>query len=77
MALIRNPRGREEELVGIEYLEGLFDVPFGVVAALVNRGLFPEPVHMKPPLWARTDIVRWQKRAGAMRHQDVKEAQQR
>ena len=44
MALLTDPRGREEELTGTAELEKLFDVPFAVVATLINRGLFPDPV---------------------------------
>ena len=65
MALLTDPRGREEELTGTAELEKLFDVPFAVVAALINRGLFPEPVHMSPPLWKSRDVERWRKRASA------------
>lgn len=65
MALLTDPRGREEELTGTAELEKLFDVPFAVVATLINRGLFPEPVHMSPPLWKTRDVEHWRKRASA------------
>lgn len=65
MALITDAQGREEKLTGTADLEEMFEVPFAVVATLINRGLFPEPVHMSPPLWKSRDVERWRKRASA------------
>lgn len=70
MALITDGRGREEELSGVAELEKAFNLPFAVVAALANRKLFPEPVHMSPPLWKSRDVERWRKRASEEREKD-------
>lgn len=38
-------------------------VPLAVLAVLVNRRLFPEPVHMNPPIWRAKDVETWTRRA--------------
>ena len=65
MALLTDACGQEEQLAGTAELEEMFEVPFVFVATLINRGLFPEPVHMSPPLWKSRDVERWRKRASA------------
>ena len=54
---------QHEQLLTVTTLEETIGMPFAFVAPLINRGMFPQPIHMKPPLWTERAVKAWHSRA--------------
>lgn len=50
---------QHEPLLTIETLETTIGMDFVFVAPLINRGMFPKPVHLNPPLWREKAVRSW------------------
>jgi predicted DNA-binding transcriptional regulator AlpA len=48
-----------EALLTIEALEQTIGMAFAFIVPLINRGMFPQPVHMNPPLWREKSVRAW------------------
>ena len=57
--MANNPR---EPLLTIPDLEQTVGMHFAFVVPLINRGMFPQPVHMKPPLWREKAVKAWHRK---------------
>lgn len=55
-------RDAHEQLLTIPDLEHTVGMHFAFVVPLINRGMFPKPVHMKPPLWRERDVKAWHRK---------------
>ena len=54
---------QHEPLLTVTALEETIGMPFAFVAPLINRGMFPQPIHMRPPLWTERAVKAWHSRA--------------
>ncbi len=48
-----------EPLLTITALEETIGMAFEFVVPLINRNMFPQPVHMNPPLWREKAVKAW------------------
>ena len=48
-----------EPLLTIPALEKTIGMAFDFVIPLFNRGMFPQPIHMNPPLWRGKAVRAW------------------
>jgi predicted DNA-binding transcriptional regulator AlpA len=53
---------QHEPLLTIEAVEATIGMAFVFVAPLINRGMFPQPVHMSPPLWRAKAVRAWHRK---------------
>lgn len=54
--MAHNPR---EPLLTVPALEQTIGMPLSFIVPLINRDLFPRPVHMNPPLWREKSVRAW------------------
>lgn len=52
-----------EPLLTVAALEETIGMTFDFVVPLINRGMFPKPVHMRPPLWREKAVKAWHRQA--------------
>ncbi len=59
---INMTRDQNEPLLTIPALEETVGMQFAFVVPLINRGMFPKPIHMKPPLWREREVRAWHRK---------------
>ena len=50
---------QHEPLLTVAALEQTIGMEFDFILPLINRGMFPQPVHMRPPLWREKSVRAW------------------
>lgn len=53
---------QDEPLLTIASLEETLGMAFAFVVPLINRGMFPRPVHVNPPLWREKAVKTWHRK---------------
>ena len=48
-----------EPLLTVAALEEAIGMEFAFIVPLINRRMFPQPVHMRPPLWREKAVKAW------------------
>lgn len=54
--------GQNEPLLTVDALEATIGMAFTFVVPLINRGMFPQPVHLSPPLWRAKAVKAWHRK---------------
>ena len=50
---------QHDPLLTVAALERTIGMAFDFVVPLINRGMFPRPIHMNPPLWREKAVKAW------------------
>ena len=52
-------KNQHEPLLTVAALEETIGMAFAFIVPLINRGMFPRPVHMNPPLFREKSVRAW------------------